>query len=58
MVVAAAQQRAKGRAFEIRKGFPRVKGPVVTDDKGGHHHGPLKMFVNFKATLDIICKIL
>mgnify|MGYP006888783507 CR=1 FL=1 len=36
MVVAEAQQRAKGRAFEIRKGFPRVKGPVVTDDKGGH----------------------
>ena len=42
MVVAAAQQRAKGRAFEIRKGFPRVKGPVVTVDKGGHDHGPFK----------------
>ena len=46
MVVAAAQQRAKGRAFEIRKGFPRVKGPVVTDDKGGHDNVPLKNGTN------------
>ena len=43
MVLAAAQQRAKGRAFEIRKGFPRLKGPVVTDDKGGHDHGSLNI---------------